>query len=157
MALLSELCDELLGRGPAERMSYRAAFERFADVDPLLDSVEQLHRRLDERRIVSPASLVPDDRDGWLDVILVELVEPKLGRGRPTILHDYPPSQAALAKVRDEHPPVAERFELYADGIELANGYHELLDASVLRSRNRQNNVLHSATAVVSCRKKADC
>ncbi|HEX4149652.1 MAG TPA: EF-P lysine aminoacylase EpmA [Pirellulales bacterium] len=142
MALLSELCAALLARGPAERLTYRAAFQRFAGFDPLADDLEQLRRCLHERRIVPPASLEPGDRDGWLDVILVELVEPNLGRGRPTILHDYPPSQAALAQVRAEQPPLAERFELYVDGIELANGYHELLDPQVLRSRNRENNVL---------------
>jgi lysyl-tRNA synthetase class 2 len=67
-------------------------------------------------------------------------VEPHLGRDRPTIVFDYPASQAALARVRDENPPLAERFELYVRGIELANGYHELLDPAVLRGRNRLNN-----------------
>ncbi len=59
----------------------------------------------------------------------------------PVILHDYPPSQAALAIVRSGPPPVAERFELYVRGVELANGYHELLDPAVLRARNHANNV----------------
>ncbi|MCA9163404.1 MAG: EF-P lysine aminoacylase GenX, partial [Planctomycetales bacterium] len=69
-----------------------------------------------------------------------------LGLERPTILHDYPASQSALARVRprDEDgvsgPLVAERFELYVRGIELANGYHELLDAEVLAARNEANN-----------------
>jgi elongation factor P--(R)-beta-lysine ligase len=58
------------------------------------------------------------------------------------ILYDYPASQAALARVRPGPPPVAERFELYVRGIELANGYHELLDAATLRDRNRSNNAL---------------
>jgi lysyl-tRNA synthetase class 2 len=55
-------------------------------------------------------------------------VEKTLGCGRPAFLLDYPPSQAALARVRPGDPPVAERFELYVRGVELANGYHELLD-----------------------------
>jgi lysyl-tRNA synthetase class 2 len=63
-----------------------------------------------------------------------------LGFERPTILYDYPASQAALAQVRAGDPPVAERFELYARGMELANGYHELLDPAVLRERNRRAN-----------------
>ena len=62
------------------------------------------------------------------------LVEPKLGIERPTILYDYPASQAALARVREGDPPVAKRFELYVRGIELANGYHELLDPAVLQA-----------------------
>jgi lysyl-tRNA synthetase class 2 len=76
-----------------------------------------------------------------LNLLLVELVEPHLGRGQPTILYDYPATQAALARVRPaKSTPVAERFELYADGVELANGYHELLEAEVLRERNMQAN-----------------
>ena len=142
MQLLSDLAEALLQRGPAERLSYAEAFHQAAGIDPHRDSIETLGGALTKRGIEPPASLDADDRDGWLDLILIELVEPTLGRGRPTIIYDYPPSQAALARVREGNPPVAERFELYADGIELANGYHELLDADVLRSRNRENNAL---------------
>src|SRR5262249_33417780 len=71
--------------------------------------------------------------------------EPQLGRDRPTILYDYPASQSALARIRPGNPPVAERFELYYHGIELANGYHELLDPAALTQRNRENNHLRSA------------
>jgi lysyl-tRNA synthetase class 2 len=71
---------------------------------------------------------------------MVSAVEPILGRGRPTILYDYPASQAALALVRADQVPVAERFELYVDGIELANGYHELLDPDELARRSHQAN-----------------
>lgn len=142
MKLLSNLAEALVARGPAEPITYREAFRRHADVDPLVDETAMLRRRLQERNVAVPESLSPDDRDGWLELMLVELVEPHLGRRRPAILHDYPPSQAALAIVRPEEPPVAERFELYVDGIELANGYHELLDAQVLRERNRRNNLL---------------
>ncbi|HEX3654611.1 MAG TPA: EF-P lysine aminoacylase EpmA [Pirellulales bacterium] len=142
MALLSDLCQALLGRGQSQRLTYRAAFQQFAEVDPLADDVATLRGRLQSRGIAAPASLSADDRDGWLDLLLVELVEPHLGRDRPTVLHDYPASQSALATIRPEEPPVAERFELYVDGIELANGYHELLDPALLRARNRQNNLL---------------
>jgi lysyl-tRNA synthetase class 2 len=60
-------------------------------------------------------------------------------------VYDYPASQAALARVRPGDPPVAERFELYVRGIELANGYHELLDPAALRERNRANNLRRAA------------
>jgi lysyl-tRNA synthetase class 2 len=80
------------------------------------------------------------DRHAVLDYIHTTRVEPRLGRGRPTILHDYPADQSALAQVRQGDPPVAERFELYVNGVELANGYHELLDPAVLLERNRVNN-----------------
>jgi lysyl-tRNA synthetase class 2 len=140
MQLLSDLSETLLGRGPAQRITYADAFQQAAGVDPHRDSIDALQDQLRRRGIVPPASFDTEDRDAWMDLILIELVEPTLGRPRPTLLYDYPPSQAALAQVRAESPPVAERFELYADGIELANGYHELLDAEVLRARNRENN-----------------
>jgi lysyl-tRNA synthetase class 2 len=73
-------------------------------------------------------------------LLLVECVEPKLGHDCPVIVYDYPANQAALAQIRQADPRVAERFELYARGIELANGYHELLDGEVLRARSRIAN-----------------
>ena len=71
-------------------------------------------------------------------------------RVTPVILHDYPASQSALARIRPSDPPLAERFELYARGIELANGYHELLDPAVLRERNRDNNSLRTFSSCCS-------
>jgi lysyl-tRNA synthetase class 2 len=62
-------------------------------------------------------------------------IEPELGRGGPTFVHDYPASQAALARIRPGNPPVAERFEAWVEGIELANGYHELTDPDEQRRR----------------------
>jgi lysyl-tRNA synthetase class 2 len=71
---------------------------------------------------------------------LVEKIQPHLGRPRPAILYDFPASQAALSRIRPDNPPVAERFELYVEGIEMANGYHELLDAEELKRRNKAAN-----------------
>lgn len=149
MQLLSELCDAALQRGPAERITYRDAFRKHLAIDPLTISDDEL-ARFTRATLPETATAFDDatDRDAWLDLLLTERVEPHLGRstsGGPTILCDYPPSQAALAQVRNETPPVAERFELYVDGIELANGYHELLDADVLLERNVENNRLRVA------------
>ena len=95
------------------------------------------------------------DRDGLLNVLLAELVEPRLGgpapppngTGGPCFLCDYPASQAALAEIRRDpgRPPVAERFELYADGVELCNGYQELTDPAELRERIAGQNRLRVA------------
>jgi len=71
---------------------------------------------------------------------MVELVQPRLGLQRPVLLFDYPASQAALARVKPGNPPLAERFELFVAGVELANGYHELLDPDELRARNARTN-----------------
>jgi lysyl-tRNA synthetase class 2 len=67
--------------------------------------------------------------------MMTQLIEPSLGRGAPTIVFDYPADQAALARIRHDNPPVAERFEVYVEGIELANGYHELTEAEEQRRR----------------------
>jgi len=96
-------------------------------------------------RIPAPASLAADDRDGWLDLLLSEKVQPKLRQDRPVIVYDFPASQAALARVRPGPPAVAERFELYVSGIELANGYCELIDPAVLRERNTRTNALRES------------
>jgi lysyl-tRNA synthetase class 2 len=140
MQLLSDLCAALLGRGPARHVSYAEAFQERLRLDPHRASVEELEAAARRHGIVPP-QLPADDRDAWLDLLLVECIAPRLGVGQPAILYGYPATQAALAQVHG-NPPVAERFELLVDGIELANGYHELLDAAVLRERNRRNNQL---------------
>lgn len=145
MNFTSELCESLLNRGPAERISYADAFQRYVGLDPHSAETSELIQKATEHGLSPPASLPPDDRDGWLDFLLVELIQGQLGQGRPTLLYHYPPSQAALAKVTADVPPVAERFELYVAGIELANGYHELLDAAELARRNRQANASRTA------------
>ena len=142
MGLLAALADELFDRGGVETITYRAAFIEHVGVDPHRASVEQLASAGRARGLTPPESFPADDPDPWRDWLLTELVEPHLGRTRPTIVCDYPGSQAALACVRREDVELAERFELYVEGVELANGYHELLDAAALRDRQRRNNAL---------------
>jgi lysyl-tRNA synthetase class 2 len=76
-----------------------------------------------------------DDPNPWLDLLLSHCIEPQLGQEKLTFVYDYPASQAALARVNHADPPLAERFELYLKGIELANGFHELGDAEEQRYR----------------------
>jgi lysyl-tRNA synthetase class 2 len=76
-----------------------------------------------------------DEKDDWLNLLMTHCIEPYLGKDRPTFLYDYPASQAALARIRKDDPPVAERFEVYVQGLELANGFHELIDAKEQRKR----------------------
>lgn len=142
--LLDQLSQVLLERGSAQRLTYREAFLTHAGIDPLTAPIPALQTTA-AKTGTPPVSFRSDDRDGWLDWILVEQVQPHLGQGRPAIVYDYPASQSALAKVRDEDPPVAERFELFVAGVELANGYHELTDPEVLRQRNAQNNAARIA------------
>ncbi len=147
MSLLSDFCQALLGTAPAERLSYADAFERHVHINPHVAAVSELAAAAKQLGIEAPLQL-SDSRDDWLNLLLAERVEPNLGQTVPTILYDYPASQAALAKTRPEklspatHQTepvtysVAERFELYFHGLELANGYHELLDAAELSRRN---------------------
>jgi lysyl-tRNA synthetase class 2 len=145
MQFTSDLCQLLLDRGPAERISYREAFLKHVGIDPLTAETPSIIKTVRRLEISYPESFSESDRDGWLDLLLVEKIQPHLGRKQPAILYDFPASQAALSLVRPDNPPVAERFELYVEGIELANGYHELLDAEELRRRNRTANALRTA------------
>ncbi|HEV8629660.1 MAG TPA: EF-P lysine aminoacylase EpmA [Thermoanaerobaculia bacterium] len=127
--LLRATLGSLAGAAPAERLTYRQAFLTHAGVDPFAADVAALRRRAAELGI--EAAALPDDRDTWLNLLLATAVEPRLGRSCPTFVHDFPASQAALARVRrdgPDDPPVAERFEAFVAGVELANGYHELAD-----------------------------
>lgn len=112
----------------AERMTVAEAFDRYAGVDLFGD----LHAQ------ARTAGVRLADDDTWADVfsrLIVEKVEPNLGHGRPTILCEYPVSEAALARPKPADPRVAERFELYACGVELANCFGELTDAAEQRRR----------------------
>lgn len=120
---------------PIERLSYRDLFRDGLGLDPWHAGIAQL-REAAERAGLQGLDGLELDRDGWLDLLLTQCLEPRLGQGRLTFLCDYPPSQAALSRVRASgEVPVAERFELYIDGIELANGFGELIDVREQRAR----------------------
>ena len=112
--------------GPTLRLTYAEAFRRFAGIDPHRADLADLQRRAVELDIHGPAAM--ESRNGWLDLLLTQVVEPGLRAHGLCLIYDYPADQAALARIRPGDPPVAERFELYLDGIELANGFHELAD-----------------------------
>lgn len=118
----------------AEHISYRDLFRSRLAVDPWRTSPKQL-RDLAERSGITGFDTSALDLDGWLDLLLSHCLEQDLGRGRMTFIYDYPASQAALARVRDGVVPAAERFELYLEGMELANGFNELTDAAEQRRR----------------------
>ena len=138
---MDALLDRILGCGAAERLTYGEAFERHLAVDPHRATRRELADAA-ARAGIDFASSGEDsglDRDDWLHLLLSHEVEPHLGADGPTFLYDYPASQAALARIRAGDPPVAERFEVYWRGIELANGFHELTDAEEQRRRFEQD------------------
>ena len=145
MNVVSELCQFILGSQPAERESYQSLFYQHTGLDPLECTSEQMCRLAAQRGLFVSPSMRTADRDSWLNLLLTSLVEPNLGISKPLIVYDFPASQAALARVCQNDSRVASRFELYVNGIELANGYHELLDAGELADRNRATNKLRRA------------
>lgn len=149
-----------LGAEPAERLTYGRAFERHLGFDPHTADLDRLRQAAQQAGIDAPG--FDGTRDDWLHLLASHGVEPELGRAsstsstrtrartktdgppfRPTFLYEYPASQAALARVRPAGvdpagrptPAVAERFEVYVEGVELANGFHELTDADEQRRR----------------------
>lgn len=119
------------------RLSYRALFREQLGIDPASSSLEQLQAPLQRFRI-EPEGL---ERDDWLDLLLSHLIEPALPADQLLLLHDFPPSQCALARVAGEGIDAhAQRFEVYIGGVELANGYHELSDAQEQRRRFERDN-----------------
>ena len=123
-----------------ELLTVAAAFERFAGVDLLATVAGDVGDRAALAAAASAKVRITDD-DTWSDIfskVLVEHVEPNLGQGRLTVLFEYPAPEAALARAKRSDPRVAERFEIYACGVELANGFGELTDAPEQRRRFMQ-------------------
>ncbi|WP_254422943.1 EF-P lysine aminoacylase EpmA [Rhodanobacter sp. B05] len=116
--------------------SYRQLFLDELGIDPLHAPIDELRAPLVEYNI-DPDGLVRDD---WLDLLITHRLQPAFPRDRITVIHDYPATQCALARIRPGEPPLAERFELYLGRHELANGYHELNVASEQRARFERDN-----------------
>jgi lysyl-tRNA synthetase class 2 len=138
-ALMSEVEDfvtELLAPHrtlpAAERLTYAQVLQRHAGLDANSASDAELLQAAADHGIDCRAQL---DRDARLDLLMGMVAGPRIGHGRPCFVCDFPASQASLARIKPGTPPRAARFELYLDGIELANGFHELGDHREQRER----------------------
>jgi lysyl-tRNA synthetase class 2 len=123
-----------------ELLTVATAFERFAGIDLLATVADGQGQRESLAAAVGQRVRITED-DTWSDIfskVLVQHIEPNLGQGRLTLLFEYPVLEAALARAKPSDPRVAERFEIYACGVELANGFGELTDASEQRRRFTQ-------------------
>lgn len=144
--LMDEVADllcECLGARPIEKHSYRQLFRERLALDPFTAPVTELEDVA--RQHLDPGGM-SGDRDLWLDLLMSHVLEPQLGIGTLCFIYDYPVSQAALARVvRAGDASVGQRFELYVDGLELANGYCELTDAVEQRQRFERDNALRLA------------
>lgn len=116
-----------------EILSYRELFWQSLGLDAFTASIDELQAALGDVLIDADGLT----RDDWLDLLMTHRIQPRFAADAITVLHDYPASQCALARLRDEGDghPVAERFELYLGPLELANGYHELTDAAEQAAR----------------------
>ncbi len=125
----------LVPEGPFRRRTYDDVCALALGTTVLDQEAAQLRELAESAQISVPESLSQGDRDGWLNLLWGEAVEPQLGREFPEFVYDYPASQAALAKINPDNQHAAERFELFINGLEICNGYHELTDANELRAR----------------------
>ncbi len=131
----------------AEFFTYAEVFGHVTGLDPQRSDIKELGNYAAGRGVKLASTLT--ERDAWLDLIMGHFVGPTLGHESPVFVYDYPASQAALSRVRPGEatgePPLAERFELYINGVELANGYHELRDADEQHRRFLADLKLRSA------------
>ncbi len=126
-------------------IDYRSLYIQQVGVDPFEATLEQLQRPLADVRIDTDGLT----RDDWLDLLMTHCIQPHFREDTLTVVHDWPASQAALARIRPGTPPLAERFELYLGAVELANGYHELNDAHEQRARFVRDHAVRSARGAV--------
>jgi lysyl-tRNA synthetase class 2 len=124
------------------RLSYRGVFEFYVKLNVLTCADQQIEQCA-LALITSLPSDLQLDRDGWLELLMSHIIEPRLAAMNLAVfIYDFPASQAQLAKIKKDEAgnDVADRFELYIKGIEIANGYNELLDAGELQQRFTKDN-----------------
>ncbi len=126
-------------------IDYRSLYRQQVGVDPFEATLEQLQGPLADVRIDADGLT----RDDWLDLLMTHCIQPHFRDDTLTVVHDWPASQAALARIRPGTPPLAERFELYLGAVELANGYHELNDADEQRARFVRDHAVRTARGAV--------
>ena len=146
---LGELMDEvaallqtITSYSESVRFSYKEVFSQYLNVNVLVCSKDEL-QKLAIKKLPSFSGDFYLDRDGWLELLMSQVIEPELASlKKPVFIYNFPASQAQLAKVKldNDGEQVAARFELYAGGLEVANGYDELLDAKELRKRFEYDN-----------------
>jgi lysyl-tRNA synthetase class 2 len=150
-ALLRTVLDEHINLEDSQYLSYKELFQQYAGIDPFTAGIEALKLLITHAKI-EVEGMDKASADDWLNLILTHIIEPALPRNCPVFIYDFPETQASLAKIRNNdpadladadpaNPPVAERFELYLNGVELANGFSELTDATEQRSRFEKDNL----------------
>lgn len=132
-----ELLQLILNKPASTRKSYADIFMENLQLNPHTATLAELANCAKEKNISVAATIT--DCDTWLQLLMSEYIEPRIGQDKPCFIYDFPASQAALARIQTGNPPVASRFEIYYRGIELANGFHELQNANEQRIRFEKN------------------
>jgi lysyl-tRNA synthetase class 2 len=139
MTEIDELMQTVLGCETAERVTYQDSFKQHLQCDPLTATLAEI-KALAKHHGYGDLADSENNKDTLLMLLFSQHVEPHIGQNRPCFVMDFPASQAALAKISATNPLVAERFELYFQGVELANGFHELTDGPEQRRRFQEDN-----------------
>ncbi|MCF2862027.1 elongation factor P--(R)-beta-lysine ligase [Pseudoalteromonas sp. Cnat2-41] len=139
MAEIDELMQQLLDCEKAQYISYQQVFIQVLGVDPLTASLREL-KQLASTHGFADIAANEEDADTLLQLLFCMVIEPTIGQQQPCFVYHFPASQAALARLHEQDPRVAGRFELYYQGQELANGFNELTDANEQRQRFANDN-----------------
>lgn len=139
------LLQSLLQTAEADMFTYQQAFTEHVGIDPLNCHISELQAAVITHQLHADWAAHETDKDTLLQYLFGELVEVNIGKDRPCFIYHFPASQASLAKLSSKVSGVAERFELYYQGVELANGFHELTDAVEQESRFNADNKQRSA------------
>lgn len=134
---VDDLLQQILDCEPAESLSYQFVFQQYVGLDPLSAGKDELIAKAQELQFINAEN---ESRDTLLQFLFSTLVEPEIGKERPVAVYHFPATQAALAQISPEDHRVAERFEFYYKGLELANGFNELTDVKEQLHRFEQDN-----------------
>lgn len=140
----ADLLQLILNCERPDQIAYRELFKNILGIDPITADVLQLKDIAAQQQIHLSDSFNNAEKDTWLDILMSHAIEPQVGQSKPLFIYDYPASQAALAKVNDDKV-TARRYEVYFQGMELANGYHELVDPHELSRRFHADNEVRKA------------
>lgn len=128
---------------PVKQLTYEQAFAKYAGLNEVLTASAQDKKNCVEKHKIPPIlGVVDDDADLWEQLLLTEVIEPQLGQNEITVITHFPAKDAGLARVSQDNPATAERFEVFVDAMELANGYYELADADIYRQRFNESLTL---------------
>ncbi|MDX2366908.1 MAG: elongation factor P--(R)-beta-lysine ligase [Colwellia sp.] len=138
---VAELLKTVLDCTEPTQTTYQHVFIKLVSLDPLTATRAQLLSLIKDHDKLSEWLTVEQDNDILLQFIFSELIEPHIGNESPCFVYNFPRSQASLAKISPEDPRVAERFECYFQGVELVNGFNELIDSTVQSERFHEDNI----------------